>query len=327
MCGRFSASRVTASACRVAASTSPCARSQAAWASARAAPTARAASASAPASRTVRAASASARTPSAAAFSSASRRALVPRCSTSCSSRRASSIRLASSFSAMVRSRSTATARRSYVARSASCWICSRAGVRRARSTSASGRMATTRTATTSMPVAGSLGSAARPAATRSRTAATPSTRAAASGVRASTSRVCCWAVSVRRVAICSRGAPRQAPVSGSTEKSRRAAASAGSLIRYVTVACTVTSWKSEVRAWNAMASSRSLTGTSESAALSDRYQKLSPVPSWTSVPRLWWRMCAVGAERRWRQPKRRVMSAMGTPSNLSRHEDDKGNG
>ena len=67
--------------------------------------------------------------------------------------------------------------------------------------------------------------------------------------------------------------------MSGSTEKSRRAAASAGSLIRYVTVACTVTSWKSAVRAWKAMASSRSSTGTSESAAVSDRYQKLSPGP------------------------------------------------
>ncbi len=63
------------------------------------------------------------------------------------------------------------------------------------------------------------------------------------------------------------------------------------------------------------MASSRSSTGTSESAADSDRYQKLSPWPSWASLPRLWWRMWAVGAERRWRQPKRRVMSAMmGTP-------------
>uniref|UniRef100_UPI000AACCB31 SPFH domain-containing protein n=1 Tax=Streptomyces niveus TaxID=193462 RepID=UPI000AACCB31 len=94
-------------------------------------------------------ASAWVRTASAAAPSSASRRALVPRCSTNCSSWRASSIWLASSFSAMARSRCTATARRSYVARSASCWICSRAGVRSARSTSASGRTATTRTVTT----------------------------------------------------------------------------------------------------------------------------------------------------------------------------------
>lgn len=47
------------------------------------------------------------------ASSSASRRPLAPCRATSCSSRRASSILLSSSFSEMARSRSTATARRS----------------------------------------------------------------------------------------------------------------------------------------------------------------------------------------------------------------------
>jgi len=65
---------------------------------------------------------------------------------TSCSSRRASSIWLCISFSLMARSRSTASARRSKVARSASCCTPSRAGVWRARSTSGSGLIATTRT-------------------------------------------------------------------------------------------------------------------------------------------------------------------------------------
>ena len=38
------------------------------------------------------------------------------------------------------------------------------------------------------------------------------------------------------------------------------------------------------------MASSRSLTGTSDSAALSGRNQKLSPAPSWAVTPFLWCR-------------------------------------
>lgn len=68
-----------------------------------------------------------------------------------------------------------------------------------------------------------------------------------------------------------SRGVARHRPVSGSIEKSIRPAAVAGSVNRKVTVAWTVTSWKSLVRAWNSSGSSRSSTGTSLSTALSAR--------------------------------------------------------
>ena len=61
----------------------------------------------------------------------------APCWTTSSSSRRASSIWFCSSFSAIARSRSTASARRSNVARSASCWTRSRVWVCRARSSSA----------------------------------------------------------------------------------------------------------------------------------------------------------------------------------------------
>ena len=63
---------------------------------------------------------------------SALRRSLTADWPTSSSSRRASSIRLASSFSAIARSFSTASARRSKVASSARCWIASRVGWRSA---------------------------------------------------------------------------------------------------------------------------------------------------------------------------------------------------
>ena len=83
---------------------------------------------------------------------SALRRSLTAACETSSSSRRASSIRLASSFSAIARSFSTASARRSKVASSARCWIASRVGWRSAFSTSALGARSATRTATSSIP-------------------------------------------------------------------------------------------------------------------------------------------------------------------------------
>ena len=81
--------------------------------------------------------------------------------------------------------------------------------------------------------------------------------------------------------------------------KSIRAAANAGSTMRYVTVACTVTSWKSTVRAWKNNGSSRSSNGISDRAAVSGRNQNANPAPSWLTFPDRSARMCAVGATRR----------------------------
>ena len=139
-----------------------------------------------------------------------------PRWATSCSSRRASSIWVCSSFSPMARSRSTASARRSKVARSASCCTCSRVGVCSAFSTSGSGRTATTRASTTARPVWASAASAVSPAVMRSRARRDAGgERRGAAWSRASRSRACCWAVSVSSPASCSSGVPRQRPVRG----------------------------------------------------------------------------------------------------------------
>ncbi len=83
-------------------------------------------------------------------------------------------MRLASSFSPIARSLSTAIARRLKVASSARCWIASRVGWRSAFSSSAVGARSATRTATSSMPSSCSAGSCARPCAIRSRIGATP---------------------------------------------------------------------------------------------------------------------------------------------------------
>ncbi len=80
-----------------------------------------------------------------------------------------------------------------------------------------------------------------------------------------------------------------------------RCAARAGSTIRYVTVACTVTSWKSAVRAWNSSGNSRSSKGISDIPAVSGRNQNARPAPSLTSFPRRSARMCEVGSTRRCR--------------------------
>src|SRR2546421_7841378 len=82
-------------------------------------------------------------------------------------------------------------------------------------------------------------------------------------------------------------------------------------LLRYVTVACTVTSAKSLVRAWNSSGSSRSSTGTSLSTAVNGRYQNDCPMPSCFTSPRTTWRTQLVGAPRRCRRNALRVTSAM----------------
>lgn len=70
---------------------------------------------------------------------------------------------------------------------------------------------------------------------------------AASAASRASTG---CWASSPRRVATASSGAARQRPVRGSTPKSRRAAARAGSATRWVMPSGAASSACSTVRAW-----------------------------------------------------------------------------
>ena len=81
---------------------------------------------------------------------------------------------MASSFSAIARSFSTAIARRWKVASSARCWIASRVGWRSAFSTSALGATSATRTATSAIPSSWRAGSARRPRSIRWRIGATP---------------------------------------------------------------------------------------------------------------------------------------------------------
>ena len=128
----------------------------------------------------------------------------------------------------------------------------------------------------TPRPISASLGSSARPAATPSRTGATPSDERV--GQRApgqQVQRVLLGQLGERRAELLERGRPPAAGP-GSTEKSIRRAASAGSVTRKVTVSCTNTSWKSLVRARNSSGSSRSSTGTSLIAADSGRNQNAS---------------------------------------------------
>ena len=92
------------------------------------------------------------------------------------------------------------------------------------------------------------------------------------------------------------RGAPE--PVSGSMPKSmpgRRPAP--GRRPGRSTVAWTVTSWKSSVRAWNSSGCSRSSTGISLSAAVSGRNQNAWPGPSCATLPLA--QVAHVGGRRR----------------------------
>ncbi len=71
-----------------------------------------------------------------------------------------------------------------------------------------------------------------------------------------------------------SRPAVLVSPLPGSTAKSRRCETVTGSANRYVTPACTVTSWWSAVTAWKKTGSSWSSTGTSERTDVVGRNQK-----------------------------------------------------
>ena len=149
------------------------------------------------------------------------------------------------------------------------------------------------------MPVSASRVSAISPRENPVPDLADPVGEQPSSGLAAIRPSTCCCAVSASRPASCSSGVPRHWPVAGSIEKSSRAQATAGSVTRKVTLACTVMSWKSAVRAWNSIGSSRSSTGISDSTADSGRKKNARPVPSWTSLPRRKCRTCDVGVVRK----------------------------
>ena len=123
----------------------------------------------------MRRASASAAISAAAALPSALRLAFSSSWAISAAWRRASSMRVASSFSAMVRSFSTAAARRAKEASSAPAWARSKVGASRARARSALGLMPAMRTLTRAMPMSRRRASAARPALMLSPMGAAPS--------------------------------------------------------------------------------------------------------------------------------------------------------
>jgi hypothetical protein len=194
-------------------------------------------------------------------------------------SRRASSVLVASSFSAMARSFSTARARRAKVASSAFCCSASKVGVCRARSSSLVGARLVSRTDTTATPISASAGASARTASRVRRNGSGPASSRAPIGFAPR----CCstaWpAMPLRRASIRSIGSPCRRPVARLIEKSTRLASSSGSTTCQPIVPWTATVWKSRLRPRTNSVVSRSSTGTSLMLAVSGRNQKTSPRP------------------------------------------------
>ena len=90
------------------------------------------------------------------------------------------------------------------------------------------------------------------------------------------------------------------------------------------TVAWTVTSWKSAVRAWNSSACSRSSRGTWLRAAVRGRNQNAAPAPSWATPPFRRWRTYMFGSDRRCLATGIRGLRVMSAMACLASHSSSR---